>query len=311
MTKATLTERAAATPGVLEAIGGTPLVPIRRITAHLPEVTILAKAEWLNPGGSVKDRPALAMVEAGLASGALAEGRTVLEATSGNTGIALAMIAAALGFPATICLPKNASAERKRLLTVYGAEILETSPLEGTDGAIRRARRLAEERPDLYFYPDQYANEANWRAHYRGTAEEIWSQTCGRIDHFICGLGTSGTFMGTGRRLRELSPRIVCTEVQPQEPMHGIEGWKHMETSLVPAIYDPAFADDAVTVGSVEARAMARRLAREEGLFVGVSAGAAMASALALAERVRRGVIVTVFPDSGSRYGSEGPFDDD
>jgi cysteine synthase B len=290
------------------SIGSTPLVGIRRLAEHLPEVELYAKAEWLNPGGSVKDRAALRMLRQGEVEGRLRPGKTILEATSGNTGIALAMLGSAKGYRVVLCLPANASRERKKILQVYGAELIETSPLEGTDGAIRRAAALYESDPDRFFYPDQYSNPANWQAHYDSTAVEIWDQTRGRITHFVAGLGTSGTFVGTSRRLRELSTGIRLIAFQPDSPLHGIEGLKHMESSLIPGIYDASVADESLTVRTEDALEATVRLAREEGLFVGPSSGAALVAALRVAERVGRGVVVTIFPDSGSRYLSEGPW---
>ena len=302
-------------PGVREQgrsipdlIGNTPLLRINRIASHIPGVAVLAKAEWFNPGGSVKDRAALRMLRRGEESGALRPGNTILEATSGNTRIALAMLGAAFGYPVKLCVPSSASPERKLLLRAYGAEIVETSGLEGTDGAIGEARRIAASDPGAYFYPDQYGNDANWQAHYRGTANEIWAQTEGRVTHFVCGLGTSGTFVGTTRRLKELSPSIQCISVEPDGPFHGIEGWKHMASSLVPRIYDPTLADERLSVSTEEAYETALRLAREDGLLVSVSGAAALTAALRVAEELRGGVVVTVFPDSGTRSLSEGPY---
>ncbi|MGH9323551.1 MAG: PLP-dependent cysteine synthase family protein [Vicinamibacteria bacterium] len=292
-------------------IGNTPLLRIDRLASHLPDVEVFAKAEWFNPGGSVKDRAALRMLRRGEELGELTPGKTILEATSGNTGIALAMLGAALGYAVKLCVPATASRERRLILRAYGAELVETSALEGTDGAIREARRIHASDPDSYFYPDQYANDANWQAHYRGTANEIWEQTEGRITHFVCGLGTSGTFVGATRRLKELSPDVRCISVEPDGPFHGIEGWKHMASSLVPGIYDPTLADERLFVSTEDAYETARRLAREEGLFVSVSSAAALTAALRVAERARGGVAVTVFPDSGTRSLSEGPFLDD
>ena len=290
---------------VESAIGSTPLVRIRHLAEHLPEVELFAKAEWLNPGGSVKDRAALNMLRQGEAEGRLGPGKTILEATSGNTGIALAMLGAVQGYRVVLCLPANASRERKKILRAYGAEVIETSPLEGTDGAIRRAVSIYESDPDRYFYPDQYSNPANWQAHYCSTAVEIWDQTRARITHFVAGLGTSGTFVGTSRQLREFSPKIHLTGFQPDSPLHGIEGLKHMESSLIPGIYDASLSDEPMTVKSEDALEATARLAREEGLFVGPSSGAALVAALRVAERAGRGVVVTVFPDGGSRYLSE------
>ena len=288
--------------GVLPAIGQTPLIPIR-----CDGVEIYAKAEYLNPGGSVKDRAALAMVLEGERSGRLTRGKTILDATSGNTGIALAMIGAARGYQVTLCLPRNASTERKRTLGIYGAEIIETDPLEATDGAQRRAKALAAESPDRYFYTDQYNNDVNWRAHYETTAPEIWEQTSGRITHFVAGLGTAGTFVGTTRRLKELNPKVRALSMQPDLPLHGLEGMKHMATALIPGIYDRSLADDEVEVGTLEAQETTRRLARRNGLLVGVSAGANVFAALRLARTLPGdSVVVTILCDSGSRYLADG-----
>lgn len=304
------TGSASTTGTVLAHVGGTPLVRLGRVAgvqAGVPAgVEVHAKAEHLNPSGSVKDRAALAMVLDGLRSGALAPGRTILDATSGNTGIAYAMIGAALGYPVTVCLPSNASAERKRILRIYGCDIVETDPLSGTDGAQQEARRLLALHPDQYFYADQYNNAANWRAHYEHTGPEIWAQTEGRVTHFIAGLGTSGTFVGTARRLKALNAQVRCTSMQPDVPLHGIEGMKHMPTAIVPGIYDPTVADDEVVVDTLEAQDMTRRLAREEGLFVGVSAGANVLAAIQLARTLPAGsVVVTILCDAGSRYLSD------
>ena len=288
--------------GVIASIGKTPLIPIR-----LDGVEIYAKAEHLNPGGSVKDRAALAMVQDGERSGRLTRGKTILDATSGNTGIALAMIGAAMGYPVTVCLPRNASVERKRSLRVYGAEIIETDPLEATDGAQRRARALAEESPDRYFYADQYNNDANWRAHFDTTGIEIWDQTGGRITHFVAGLGTSGTFVGTTRRLKQHNPGIRSVSMQPDLPLHGLEGMKHMATAMVPGIYDRKLADGEVEVATPDAQETTRRLARQCGLLVGVSAGANVFAALRLARTLGGGsVVVTVLCDTGGRYLADG-----
>ena len=299
--------------GVLERIGDTPLLRIERVARHLPNLEICAKAEWFNPGGSVKDRPAKSMIEAGLASGALRPGKTILDATSGNTGIAYAMIGAALGYPVKLFLPHSASEERKRILQAYGAELVMTPGDEGTDGAIRRVRELAAAEPQEYFYPDQYSNPANWQAHYHGTANEIWQQTGGRITHFVAALGTSGTFVGATRRLKELNPGIRCISLQPDGPWNGLEGWKHMPTALRPAIYDDTLADENLEVSTEEAYRMVKRLAREEGLLVSPSAAAALNGCLAVAEKIPAGenaVIVTVFADSAAKYLSERFWDD-
>jgi cysteine synthase B len=291
-------------PAVWRLIGGTPLVRLRRLEPR-PGVEIHAKLESRNPGGSIKDRAAASMLLDGLRTGALRPGRTILDASSGNTGIAYAMLGAALGYPVKLCIPANASAERRSLLSVYGASVIWTNPLEGSDGAIREARRLAAEEPDRYFYPDQYSNDANWRAHYDTTAPEILEQTGRRVTHFVAGLGTSGTFMGTGRRLRLEKPSIRLISVQPDGPFHGLEGLKHMDSALVPAIYDPTVADEDLRVGTEAAWEMVRRVAREEGVFAGVSGGAALVAAVRTAESVDHGVIVAIIPDGGERYLSD------
>jgi len=285
-------------------IGNTPLIRLRNVTRNLPSgVEVLVKAEHLNPGGSVKDRAALAMILAGERSGRLRAGQTILDATSGNTGIAYGMIGAARGYPVTICLPKNASQQRKRILRSYGVELIETDPLQATDGAQAVARELFATEPEKYFYADQYNNPANWRAHYESTAPEIWEQTAGRITHFIAGLGTSGTFVGTSRRLKELNPAIRVISMQPDSPLHGLEGLKHMATALVPGIYDPQLADENVAVATEAGRQMAGRLAREEGLLVGASSGANVFAALRLAKSLPTGsVVVTILCDSGEKY---------
>lgn len=290
---------------VLDLIGNTPLVRLSRIGREVPHVELYAKAEWFNPGGSVKDRAAKGMVLAALKSGDLSPGKTILDATSGNTGIALAMIGRSLGYPVTVCLPRNASEERKRMLRAYGAEIVYTSPLEGTDGAQREAKRLTSSEPRRFWYADQYNNPANVAAHFETTGPEIWAQTKGRVTHFLAGLGTTGTLMGAGRRLRAYNRQIRIVAVQPDGPFHGIEGLKHMESAMVPGIYDPAFPDETTFVGTEEAQAVARRLAREEGLLVGTSSGAAIAACLALARSLDQGVIVTILPDGGDKYLSE------
>jgi len=299
---------------VLECIGNTSLIRIERVTPNLPNVEIAAKAEWFNPGGSVKDRAALAMIQDGLTSGKLRPGRTILDATSGNTGIAYAMIGGALGYPVKLFLPDSASGERKRILLAYGAELVMTPGDEGTDGAIRRVRELAAAEPEKYFYPDQYSNPANWLAHYRGTANEIWEQTGGRVTHFVAALGTSGTFVGTTRRLKELNPEIRCVSLQPDGPWNGLEGWKHMPTALRPAIYDDTLADDNLEISTEESYRMVKRLAREEGLLVSPSAAAALLGCLTLAGKVpagRTAVMVTVFADSAAKYLSERFWDEE
>jgi S-sulfo-L-cysteine synthase (O-acetyl-L-serine-dependent) len=235
-------------------------------------------------------------------AGLMSKDRILVDSTSGNTGIAYAMIGAARGYRVKLCMPSNASEERKRILQAYGAEIVYTDPMQGSDGAIRRVRQMVEEKPGLYFYANQYDNPANWRAHYETTAPEIFEQTAGRLTHFVAGLGTSGTFVGTARRLKELNPKIRCISFQPDSPFHGLEGMKHMATAIVPKIYDPEIADDDLAISTEAAHAMVRRLAREEGLLVGISAGAAMVAALKVAKEARRGLIVTIFPDSGDKY---------
>jgi len=290
---------------LLDTIGRTPLLRLRRLGGDSPDVEIYAKAEFQNPGGSVKDRAAAAILLEAEQSGRLRPGAIILDATSGNTGIAYAMIAAARGYRLKLCVPGNVTAERLRTLRAYGADLVITNPMEGADGAIREARRLNAENPDQYFYADQYNNDANWRAHYDTTAVEILEQTDGRVTHFVAGLGTSGTFVGTGRRLRAFRRDIQLISVQPESPLHGIEGLKHMETAIRPGIYDSSLADEDVRVTTERAYALTRRLAAEEGLLVGVSSGAALAATLDLAARIRDGVIVTVFPDSGTRYLTE------
>lgn len=289
---------------ILGNIGNTPLLRLARM--HPEEnVEVYAKAEWLNPGGSVKDRAALWMLLEAERSGALTKERTIIDATSGNTGIAYAMIGAALGYRVLLALPANASKERKQTLQAYGAELLLTDRLSGTDGAQLKVKEIVASEPDKYYYPDQYNNAANWRAHYHTTAREIWHQTGGRITHFVAGLGTTGTFVGTSRRLKELARSVVCVSVEPDSPLHGLEGLKHLATAIVPGIYDPTLSDERLMVSTEEAYSMTRRLAREEGLYVGISSGAAMAAALSVASRLTEGVVVTVFPDAGARYGSD------
>ena len=290
---------------VVDLIGRTPLLRLRTFGTHLPGIELYAKAEFQNPGGSVKDRAAASILRDAQLTGRLRPGVTILDATSGNTGIAYAMIAAAFGYRLRLCVPANVTPERVRTLRAFGADLVETDPMLGTDGAIREARRLVAADPEGYFYADQYNNDANWRAHYDTTGPEILDQTNGRITHFVAGLGTSGTFTGVGRRLREFRRDIELVSVQPDSPMHGIEGLKHMETAIVPGIYDPGLADEDLRISTERAYAFTRRLASREGLLVGVSSGAALAAALDVAERVRNGVIVTIFPDSGMRYLSE------
>ena len=291
-------------PAVWSLIGNTPLVRLARLEPHTG-VEILAKLESRNPGGSVKDRAAAAMILDGIRTGALRPGKTILDSTSGNTGIAYAMLGAGLGYPVTLCVPANVTEERKRILSAYGAEVIYTSPMEGSDGAIQRVRQLYADDPASYFYPDQYNNPANWRAHYDTTGPEILAQTGGRVTHFVAGLGTSGTFMGTGRRLREARPGVRLASVQPDSPLHGIEGLKHMDSAIVPGIYDPSLADLDLRVETEAAWDMLRRLAREEGLFVGASGGAALVAAVRVAQSLDRGVVVTIIPDGGERYLSD------
>ncbi len=300
-----LTGREQEAGSLLDLIGNTPLLRLRTFERPFPSVELYAKAEWQNPGGSVKDRPANRMVLEGLKSGALKPGKIILDATSGNTGIAYAMIGAVRGYRVRLCVPSNVTHERKKILHAYGAELVFTSPLEGSDGAIREARRLYASDPDLYFYPDQYNNDGNWRAHYDTTALEILEQTKGRITHFVAGLGTSGTFVGTGRRLRDEKPGVKLISFQPDSPMHGLEGLKHMATAIVPGIYDDRLADEDLRVSTEDAYTCVRRLAQEEGVLGGISSGAALAACLRVAERIGSGVIVTVFPDSADKYLSE------
>ena len=293
---------------LLDCIGNTPLLRLTRVGHEFPNIEFYAKAEWFNPGGSVKDRAALAMIREGERNGALRAGKTILDATSGNTGIAYAMIGALLGYQVTLCLPESASPERKKILHAYGAELIFTAAEEGSDGAIRFARKLYDADPARYFYPDQYSNPANWRAHYEGTGQEIWDQTRGRVTHFCAGLGTTGTFTGITRRLKELNTQIRCMSLQPDAGFHGLEGWKHMTTAMVPKIYDPQLADENLAVRTEDAYKMVKRLAREEGLLVSPSSAAALVGCFALARAIPRAqsaVIVTVFPDSGEKYLSE------
>jgi cysteine synthase B len=290
---------------LLDLIGNTPLLRLRRFERRFSSVEFYAKAEWFNPGGSVKDRSAHRMVLEGLKSGALKPGKIILDATSGNTGIAYAMIGAVRGYQVRLCLPSNVTHERKRILRAYGAEYVFTNPLDGSDGAIKEARRMYASDPDTYFYPDQYNNAANWRAHYETTGREILDQTQGRVTHFVAGLGTSGTFMGTGRRLREEKPNVTLISMQPDSPLHGLEGLKHMASAMVPGIYDPGLEDENLAVSTEDAYECVRRLASEEGVLAGISSGAAMAACLRVAERIGSGVIVTIFPDAADKYLSE------
>jgi cysteine synthase B len=294
---------------ILERIGNTPLIRLQRLASHLSGVQILGKAEWTNPGGSVKDRAASAIVTDAQRRGLLTASRGLLDATSGNTGIAYAMLGAALDFPVTLCMPSNVSPERKRYLAAYGANIIWTSPADGSDGAIRKAREIVAAEPDRYFYADQYSNEENWKAHYRTTGNEIWEQTEGRVTHFVAGLGTSGTFMGTTRRLRELNPDIRCISMQPDSPFNGLEGLKFMPTAIVPSIYDSSLADANIEMPTETAYKMVKGLARNQGILVGISAAAAVAASLQVAEQEaqagREAVIVTILCDSAEKYMSE------
>jgi cysteine synthase B len=293
---------------LLDCIGNTPLLRLERIGPNYPNVEFYGKAEWFNPGGSVKDRPALEMIREAERTGKLKPGQTILDATSGNTGIAYAMIAAALGYRVKLCLPASASEERKKILAAYGAELVITPGDEGSDGAIVRAREIMAAEPGKYFYMDQYGNPSNWRAHYKTTANEIWEQTGGRLTHFVAGLGTSGTFMGATRRLKELNPAIRCVSLQPDASFHGLEGWKHMATAIVPPIYEATLADQNLTVSTEDAYRLVKRAAREEGLLLSPSAAAALEGCFQVAASLRpeeRAVIVTIFPDSGTKYLSE------
>ncbi len=298
---------------ILERIGNTPLLRLDGLLSHLGDrpsgIQLLGKAEWANPGGSVKDRAASAIVTDAMRRGLIGAGKGLLDATSGNTGIAYAMLGAALHFPVTLCMPSNVSPERKKYLAAYGANVVWTNPAEGSDGAIRKARELAASEPDRYFYADQYSNDENWRAHYRTTANEIWQQTEGQMTHFVAGLGTSGTFMGTTRRLRELNPAIRCISMQPDSAFNGLEGLKHMATAIVPKIYDSALADANIDMDTEVAYRMCRTLGRQHGLLVGISSGGAVAAAVQVAEEEaranREAVIVTILPDSSEKYMSD------
>lgn len=287
-------------------IGNTPLLRLDRISRDLPQqVQLLAKAEWMNPGGSVKDRPAASMILDGERRGALRPGLTIIDATSGNTGVAYAMIGASRGYHVKLCAPANTEAGILATLRAYGAEMILTDPAQAMDGASREAARIMASSPENYFFPDQMNNDANWKAHYEGTAAEIWEQTSGQVTHFVAGVGTGGTLVGTGRRLRELNAGVRIACVQPTSPLHGLEGLRHLKTTIVPRIYDPTLADETVAIETEAAQAMVVRLAREEGIFVGVSAGAAVAAALEVASRLERGVVVTVLPEGGRRFINE------
>ena len=294
----------------MDLVGNTPLLELAGVSREVPGVTILGKAEWYNPGGSVKDRPALWMIRDGEKSGALRPGKTILDATSGNTGIAYAWIGASLGYRVKLCMPKNASEERKKILNAYGVEVVLTDPGEGSDGAIREARKLVAEDPERYFYPDQYSNPANPRSHYESTGPEIWEQTGGEVTHFVAGLGTSGTFVGTSTRLKEYDAGIQVVSFEPNSPFHGLEGMKHMGSAIVPEIYDPSVADENLATPTEDAYEMVKRLAREEGVLVGISAGAAVATSLRVAREIESGVIVTVLCDGADKYLSEGFWED-
>jgi cysteine synthase B len=288
-----------------DLVGNTPLLELSSISREVPGVRILGKAEWYNPGGSVKDRPALWMIRDGEKSGLLTPEKIIIDATSGNTGIAYAWIGAALGYKVKLCMPKNASEERKKILRAYGVEVVLTDPSEGSDGAIREARRLYAGDPERYFYPDQYKNPANPRSHYESTAPEIWEQADGEVTHFVAGLGTSGTFVGTATRLREYNAEIKVISFEPDSPFHGLEGMKHMASAIVPEIYDPTIADQNLGTPTEDAYDMVKRLAREEGILVGISAGAAVATSLRVARELESGVVVTVLCDNADKYLSE------
>ncbi|WKZ35362.1 MAG: cysteine synthase family protein [Anaerolineales bacterium] len=293
--------------GLASHVGNTPLLPLRRVTRDLsPRVKIFAKAEWFNPGGSVKDRPALNIIQNAILSGAWGNGKRLLDSTSGNMGISYATFGAALGIPVTLAVPASASAERISILKALGAEVILTDPLEGSDGAILKARELAAQRPDLYWYANQYNNPANWQAHYLSTGPEILCQTNEQVTHFIAGLGTSGTLMGTGRYLREQLPHVKIMAFQPDAPFHGLEGLKHMPSAIKPGIYDESLAGTPLAVKTEAAHAMVIRLAREEGLFVGISSAAAIVAALQAAGELEEGLVVTILPDAGYKYLSDG-----
>ncbi len=297
-------------PAILQQIGNTPLLKLEHVTAGLcPNVEVYAKAEWFNPGGSVKDRPALRMIEQAELRGELTSAKTIIDATSGNTGIGYALVGAAKGYRVILVMPENVTEERKQLARAYGAELIFSSPLEATDGAIRKVQNLVAADPDAYFYPNQYDNDDNWQAHYFGTANELWNQTEGRISHFVSAVGTSGTYMGNGRRLKELNPDIQIIAVEPADELQAIEGMKHMATAIVPKIYDPSLKDGDVQVHAEQAHAMARLLVQEEGLFVGFSAGAVVHAALEVARDLEKGTVVTLLPDGGAKYVRLGLYD--
>jgi len=289
----------------LTYVGNTPLLALQLIQPAHANVRVLAKAEWFNPTGSVKDRSILSIIKEAERVGTLSPEKTILDATSGNAGISYAMLAAAKGYRVKLVIPKSANAERKRILQAYGVQVVYTSPLEGSDGAIRVARQIYAEDPDQYFYADQYSNDANWRAHYEGTGVEIWKQTAGLVTHLVAGVGTGGTLMGAGRRLKEFNPDVQVVAVEPDSPFHGLEGLKHMPTSMIPRIYEPSFPDRVIEIATEEAQTLVRQLARKEGILVGPSSGAALAASLRISKEIQRGNIVTILPDGGERYLSE------
>lgn len=307
----TPTRRSDPVRSIANLIGNTPLLDLSALLQNGQHVRLLAKAEWFNPGGSVKDRAALAIFREALAQQAFSNGRRLLDASSGNTALSYAMLGAALSVKITLCVPENVSALQKSLLAAYGAQVFYTSAQEGSDGAIRMAQQMAHEYPDLYYYADQYNNPANWQAHYHTTAAEIWAQTRGRVTHFVAGLGTTGTFTGTGRGLLERNPAIKLYSVQPDSPFHGLEGLKHLDSAIVPGIYDAKLANANLSVSTEDGQAIVRRLARRHGLLVGISSGAAVAAALRVAERLTSGVVVTVLPDGAQRYMQERFWEDE
>jgi len=284
---------------ILDLVGNTPLLRLNRLHSA---GNLYAKAEWYNPGGSVKDRPAYQMIKKAIESGELTHDKVLLDATSGNTGIAYAMICSVLGYQAKLCVPANISQARKTILSSYGAELVLTNPLKGSDGAIREARLIYEKDPDHYCYPDQYSNDQNWKAHFETTGPEIWEQTHHQVTHFVAGLGTSGTFVGTGRYLKSVNSGVQVIEVQPDSPMHGLEGWKHMESSIVPRFYDPDLADVKMTASTESAYRIVRKLGKKEGLLVGISCGGALGAALTVAQENPEGIVVTILPDNADKY---------
>ena len=306
--------RADGSAELLQLVGGTPLLALSRLSSDDANVRLFAKAEWFNPGGSVKDRAAASIIADAEATGRIRPGVRLLDASSGNTGVAYAMIAAARGYPLTVCIPKSANPQVLGLLSAYGAEVVATDPLQGSDGAIREARRLAAEHPDTFLYLDQYHNPANWQAHFKTTAVEIWEQTAGAVTHFVAGLGTTGTLIGTTRRLKLFAPSLRSIAVQPDAALHGLEGLKHLDTAMVPGIYDPSVPDETMFIATEDAYDAAQQLAERDGLVIGPSSGAALAASLRLAKRLASSspdtpaTIVTIFPDSGARYVAEGFF---